>query len=138
MAQLCSILSPAKSVRNKENGFALAEVLVATAIIAAVIAVTAASLSSALRLAQRAQASQALLMEARNIGARLHANLPEEEILKGYTDWDITYGPVDNSLPRQRDTAFPIEVVVESALDPQVTFTTIILLTETDYLERTG
>lgn len=73
----------------------LTEVLVASAIAAAVIAMAMTGMTGALRAGQRAEAVQTATIEAQNIAARLRAGLPPETTAELYPDWQIAITPVD-------------------------------------------
>lgn len=73
----------------------LTEVLVASAIAAAVIAMAMTGMTGALRAGQRAEAVQTATIEAQNIAARLRAGLPPETTAELYPDWQIAITPMD-------------------------------------------
>ena len=81
--------------RPGESGYVLTEVLVASAIAAAVIAMAMTGMTGALRAGQRAEAVQTATIEAQNIAARLRAGLPPETTAELYPDWQIAITPVD-------------------------------------------
>lgn len=81
--------------RPGDSGYVLTEVLVASAIAAAVIAMAMNGMTGSLRAGQRAAQVQTATIEAQNIAARLRAGLPPETTAALYPDWQIAITPVD-------------------------------------------
>ena len=100
----------AKSPKTSERGFALTEVLVAAAITASVFAVTATGLATSLRLAEETRTRTALLDEARNIAAQLHAGVPQSHILPDTDHWRVVYQALPTDAALRDDAARPVEV----------------------------
>ncbi|WP_300528952.1 hypothetical protein [Maricaulis sp.] len=81
--------------RPGESGYVLTEVLVASAIAAAVIATAMSGMTGSLRAGQRAAEVQSATIEAQNIAARLRAGLAPDTTAELYPEWQIAISPVD-------------------------------------------
>lgn len=80
---------------NKDGGYALTEVLVASVIAAAVVVTAMTGMAGALRGAKGASDMQQVLLEGANISARLRAGDRPERVANDYPDWRIEISPVD-------------------------------------------
>lgn len=80
--------------RSKQTGFSLAEVLIAAAIAAGVVAAAAQSIAYAVRLDAASARADERLDEAAAIVARVGAGMDEREALEGFDGWRLTRKPV--------------------------------------------
>jgi type II secretory pathway pseudopilin PulG len=83
------------SNKRSNSGYALIEVLVAAAIGAAVITATMTGMAASLRGGRQADEMQQVVLEARNISARLRAGVSAGRVAEAYPDWHIDLRPVE-------------------------------------------
>ncbi|WP_417469588.1 hypothetical protein [Maricaulis sp.] len=80
---------------SREDGYALTEVLVASVIAAAVVAMAMSGMTVALRGARGAADMQDVLLEGANISGRLRAGDRAANVAADYPDWRISISAVD-------------------------------------------
>lgn len=100
------------TVAERQSGYAVMEVLIATVIAAAVVGASMAGFAGAVRAVQRADERQEAMIEARNILARLEAGIPASVIAPDYPDWRIEIRPHDRPVdPRTGAVVTRVRVV---------------------------
>ncbi len=107
-----SIRLRGKSPFNSQRGFALTEVLIASAILSMVAVATVSAISTSLRLSERNHKGHMALYEAENIVARLHASLSPDELFMGYVGWQIQYEAVNGSAPSRKTDLIPVTATI--------------------------
>ncbi|MEL7028213.1 MAG: type II secretion system protein [Pseudomonadota bacterium] len=112
-----------RRTRRDEQGFALIEVLIAAAIGAMVLAVSATAISTALRAQGRAAAKELRLLEAENLLARIEAGMPLTELTDPYPDWRATASAFREPTPQDRYRMD--EIRLSHAEDPRLSFSTL-------------
>jgi len=80
--------------KTRQRGYALTEVLIATAIAAGVLTAIAGALSGVVRLNARSEERAQQLTDVKTIAARLNAGLAGDDILAGLTGWRIERTPL--------------------------------------------
>ena len=112
-----------------QRGYALTEVLIASAILALVASVTVGSIVNSLAISKKTQEAEFSLSEARTILARLEAGLPHQELLEGMTLWSISYEAIPlASLPRTQKR--PIKVTLSHPSLTSSPLISVIFLTQ--------
>ncbi|NOX95415.1 MAG: hypothetical protein GXP04_10095 [Alphaproteobacteria bacterium] len=99
---------PAKKPRQR--GYALTEILIATAIAAGVLTAIASALSGVVRLNARSEERAQQLTDVKTIVARLNAGLAGDDILAGLTGWRIERAPL--SLGDTSDASSTFDIVI--------------------------
>ena len=122
--------------RKTEAGYALTEVLIAAAIIAGVIGVTATGISTSLRGATATSARAEILTEAVNITARLEAGVSKGDLLKGYQNWTLAYVHTSSIEATSPQTLLPVRVVLRRTSGIPYEISTVIFLTRRELEQR--
>lgn len=79
--------------KPRQRGYSLAEVLIAAAIAAGILAAVSSSLGGAARLSARGNEAAQILSEAKLIAARLKAGMDDDDVLAGLDGWRLDRAP---------------------------------------------
>lgn len=109
----------------RSDGFALTEVLIASAIAAGVIGATATGLTVAIRGMRTTSEANLALVEAGTLAARLHAGMTPHQALEGLPDWALAFKDISDSGPAPAWKAY--EVTAKYAGRHPIDFTTVIV-----------
>ncbi len=77
------------ATKTRQCGYALTEILIATAIAAGVLTAIAGALSGVVRLNARSEEHAQQLTDVKIIAARLSAGLAGDDLLAGLTGWQV-------------------------------------------------
>ena len=113
-------------LKNHEQGFALVEVLIATAIAAMVAASIATGLSLSLRGARAVEQKAQQLEQATTILARLKSGMDEKAALAGFDQWKVEITPIIAEPQRRTDTELR-EIVLQHQQYKNTPYTTLII-----------
>lgn len=97
--------------RTGQRGYALTEILIATAIAAGVLTAIASALSGVVRLNARSEESAQQLTDVKIIAARLNAGLAGDDALAGLTGWKVERTPLSVGDTGEVSSTFDIVVV---------------------------
>jgi type II secretory pathway component PulJ len=106
---LNALSKPATTTRQR--GYALTEILIATAIAAGVLTAIASALSGVVRLNARSEERAQQLTDIKIIAARLNAGLAGDDILAGLTGWQVERTPLPVGDTGEASSTFDIVVV---------------------------
>jgi len=104
-----------RGAKGRERGYALTEILIATAIAAGVLTAIAGGLSGVVRLNTRSAERAEQLADAKLIAARLHAGMLGDDVLTGLAGWRIERKPL--SVGAQGETSPSFEIVIATFED---------------------
>jgi prepilin-type N-terminal cleavage/methylation domain-containing protein len=97
--------------RTGQRGYALTEVLIATAIAAGVLTAIAGALSGVVRLNARSEERAQQLTDIKIIAARLNAGMSGDDIFNGLTGWKIEQAPLSLGGNGEASSTFDIVII---------------------------
>ncbi len=118
------MLNSSKTTQT-EGGYAITEVLIATAIAAGVLTAVSSALSGIVHLNVRSNDRIQSIADAKLIGARLRAGMNNDDVLDGLDNWRIERIPLQSGENGEAPPTF--DIVVATRIDagaPAIEFLT--------------